>query len=132
MLDALTGAAHSPLESVSTFDYYRILTASELRRQLAKLGACFSMERSTSFRACCSRSAIDSSLHSSVGGPPVPAPVMSSVATALIGNETTFEESPPAYCLLQGKRTLMPRHPSKEIKKGTYIDILKKLGIKEQ
>jgi len=31
----------------------------------------------------------------------------------------------------QGKRTLMPRHPSQEIQTGTYHAILKKLGIKE-
>jgi hypothetical protein len=29
------------------------------------------------------------------------------------------------------ERTLMPRHLSKEIKRGTYHAILKKLGIKE-
>ena len=31
----------------------------------------------------------------------------------------------------RGKRTLMPRHPSREIKSGTYHGILKRLGIKE-
>jgi len=30
----------------------------------------------------------------------------------------------------KGNRTLMPRHPSQEIKTGTYHGILKKLGIK--
>ncbi len=30
-----------------------------------------------------------------------------------------------------GKRTEMPRHPSKEIATGTYYAILKKLGIGE-
>ena len=31
----------------------------------------------------------------------------------------------------EGRRTLVPRHPSKEIKTGTYRGILRKLGIKE-
>ena len=31
----------------------------------------------------------------------------------------------------KGKCTIMPRHPSKEVKKGTVRDILKVLGIKE-
>jgi mRNA interferase HicA len=31
----------------------------------------------------------------------------------------------------KGRRTLLPRHPSREIKTGTYHGILKKLGIKE-
>ena len=31
----------------------------------------------------------------------------------------------------RGSRTLMPRHPSKEIKTGTYRGILKRLGLKE-
>jgi mRNA interferase HicA len=31
----------------------------------------------------------------------------------------------------KGNCTIMPRHPSKEIKKGTVHDILKVLGIKE-
>lgn len=31
----------------------------------------------------------------------------------------------------KGNRTLMPRHPGKEIKTGTYRGILKKLGIQE-
>jgi mRNA interferase HicA len=31
----------------------------------------------------------------------------------------------------KGKRTLMPRHPSQEIKAGTYHGILKRLGIRE-
>jgi mRNA interferase HicA len=31
----------------------------------------------------------------------------------------------------KGNRTLVPRHPAKEIKTGTYRGILKRLGIKE-
>jgi mRNA interferase HicA len=31
----------------------------------------------------------------------------------------------------KGHCTIMPRHPSKEVKKGTVQDILKVLGIKE-
>ena len=31
----------------------------------------------------------------------------------------------------KGARTLMPRHPAKEIKTGTLQGILKKLGIKD-
>ena len=31
----------------------------------------------------------------------------------------------------QGNGTLMPRHPAKELKKGTVQSILKVLGIKE-
>lgn len=31
----------------------------------------------------------------------------------------------------EGERSLMPRHPAKEIKAGTLQGILKKLGIKE-
>jgi mRNA interferase HicA len=31
----------------------------------------------------------------------------------------------------KGRRTLMPRHPAKEIKKGTYRGILKSLGLPE-
>jgi mRNA interferase HicA len=31
----------------------------------------------------------------------------------------------------KGNRSLMPRHPAKEIKTGTLQSILKKLGIKE-
>jgi mRNA interferase HicA len=31
----------------------------------------------------------------------------------------------------QGARTTVPRHPSKEIKTGTYRAILRDLGIKE-
>jgi len=32
----------------------------------------------------------------------------------------------------RGRRTTVPRHPSKEIKAGTYHSILKDLGIKER
>ena len=32
----------------------------------------------------------------------------------------------------QGRRTTIPRHPSKEIKTGTYHGILEDLGIKER
>jgi mRNA interferase HicA len=31
----------------------------------------------------------------------------------------------------RGRRSLMPRHPSQEIKTGTYRGILKRLGIEE-
>lgn len=31
----------------------------------------------------------------------------------------------------KGERSLMPRHPGQEIKRGMYFCILKKLGIKE-
>jgi len=44
----------------------------------------------------------------------------------------TFEQGTRhlvVFC--QGRRSLIPRHPGKEIKKGTYRDILKQLGIKE-
>lgn len=30
---------------------------------------------------------------------------------------------------LNGKQTVMPRHPSKELKKGTMLGIKKKLGL---
>jgi mRNA interferase HicA len=44
----------------------------------------------------------------------------------------TFEQgSRHLIVRYQGKRTLMPRHPSQEIHTGTYHAILKKLGIKE-
>ena len=44
----------------------------------------------------------------------------------------TFEEGTKHLTVYyKSKRTLMPRHPSKEIKTGTYHAILKKLGIKE-
>jgi mRNA interferase HicA len=44
----------------------------------------------------------------------------------------TFEQATRHLIVYyQGKRTLMPRHPSKEIKTGTYRGILSKLGIKE-
>lgn len=32
----------------------------------------------------------------------------------------------------QGRRAVMPRHPSQEIRTRTYHDILRQLGIKEQ
>jgi mRNA interferase HicA len=32
----------------------------------------------------------------------------------------------------QGKRSLMPRHPAKEIKRGTLRGILKQLGLQEE
>ena len=37
-----------------------------------------------------------------------------------------------AIVYYKGQRTLIPRHPSHEIKTGTYHGILKKLGIKEE
>ena len=44
----------------------------------------------------------------------------------------TFEQGTKHLIVrYQGNRTLMPRHPSKEIKTGTYQAILRKLGIKE-
>ena len=44
----------------------------------------------------------------------------------------TFEEGTKHLTVYyKGARTLMPRHPSKEIKTGTYHAILRKLGIKE-
>jgi mRNA interferase HicA len=44
----------------------------------------------------------------------------------------TFEQAARHLVVrYQGKRTLMPRHPSQEIKTGTYRGILKKLGIEE-
>lgn len=44
----------------------------------------------------------------------------------------TFEEGMKHLIVYyKRERTLMPRHPSKEIKTGTYHAILKKLGIKE-
>jgi mRNA interferase HicA len=44
----------------------------------------------------------------------------------------TFEEGTRHLTVYyKSKRTLMPRHPSKEIKTGTYHASLKKLGIKE-
>ena len=64
-------------------EYYWTVTASELKRKLAKLGC-------------------------------------------------TFEQGTRHLIVrYQGNRTLMPRHPSQEIKTGTYYAILKKLGIKE-
>ena len=68
---------------VSKLDYRMEVTASELRRKLAKLGC-------------------------------------------------TFEQGTRHLVVyFQGKRTLIPRHPSQEIKTGTYFAILKQLGIKE-
>ncbi len=44
----------------------------------------------------------------------------------------TFEQATKHLVIYyKGRRTLMPRHPSKEIKTGTYRGILKRLGIKE-
>ena len=44
----------------------------------------------------------------------------------------TFEQGTKHLVVYyRGERTLMPRHPSKEIKTGTYRAILKILGIKE-
>jgi predicted RNA binding protein YcfA (HicA-like mRNA interferase family) len=44
----------------------------------------------------------------------------------------TFEEgSRRAVIFYKGNRSLMPRHPKKEIKSGTYHGILNKPGIKE-
>jgi mRNA interferase HicA len=44
----------------------------------------------------------------------------------------TFEQGTKHLIVrYKGNRTLMPRHPSKEIKTGTYRGILAKLGIKE-
>jgi mRNA interferase HicA len=72
-----------PFDFVIIFDYYMRVTASELKRKLAKLGC-------------------------------------------------TFEEGTKHLTVYyKGERTLMPRHPPKEIKTGTYHAILKKLGIKE-
>ena len=38
----------------------------------------------------------------------------------------------PRHLLPKGNCTIMPRHPSKEVKKGTVQDILKALGIEER
>jgi mRNA interferase HicA len=44
----------------------------------------------------------------------------------------TFEQGTKHVIIFyKGKRTLMPRHPSREIKTGTYHGILRRLGIKE-
>lgn len=44
----------------------------------------------------------------------------------------TFEDGTKHTIIyFKGERTLMPRHPSHEIKTGTYRGILKRLGIKE-
>jgi mRNA interferase HicA len=44
----------------------------------------------------------------------------------------TFEQGTKHLVVrYQGNRTLIPRHPSQEIKTGTYHGILKQLGIKE-
>jgi mRNA interferase HicA len=44
----------------------------------------------------------------------------------------TFEQAARHLVVsYQGKRSLLPRHPSQEIKTGTYRGILKQLGIKE-
>jgi mRNA interferase HicA len=45
----------------------------------------------------------------------------------------TFEEGTKHLVVYyEGERTLLPRHPAKEIKTGTYRGILKRLGIKER
>jgi mRNA interferase HicA len=71
------------LDIVSTFAYYSKVTASELKRKLARAGCTF----------------VDARKHLAI--------------------------------YYQGKCTIMPRHPAKEIKKGTVQSILKSLGIKE-
>ena len=44
----------------------------------------------------------------------------------------TFEQGPKHLVVYRtGRRTLMPRHPSRDIKSGTYRGILKDLGLKE-
>jgi len=44
----------------------------------------------------------------------------------------TFEQAARHLVVsYQGKRSLLPRHPGREIKTGTYRGILKQLGIKE-
>jgi mRNA interferase HicA len=44
----------------------------------------------------------------------------------------TFEQGARHLVVIyKGSATEMPRHPSKEIKTGTYHRILKNLGIKE-
>jgi mRNA interferase HicA len=45
----------------------------------------------------------------------------------------TFEDGRKHLVVYFGKnRTLIPRHPSQEIKTGTYRGILKRLGITER
>jgi mRNA interferase HicA len=45
----------------------------------------------------------------------------------------TFEQGTRHLVVIyHGKATEMPRHPAKEIKMGTYRQILKDLGIKEK
>jgi mRNA interferase HicA len=45
----------------------------------------------------------------------------------------TFEQGTKHLIVYHnGKRTIMPRHDSKEIKPGTYKAILKQLGLKEK
>lgn len=44
----------------------------------------------------------------------------------------TFEDGTKHLVVYhKGNRTLLPRHPAKEIKTGTYRGILKRLGIRE-
>jgi len=44
----------------------------------------------------------------------------------------TFEDGTRhAIVFYKGNRTLIPRHPNKEVKTGTYHGILRKLGIEE-
>jgi mRNA interferase HicA len=44
----------------------------------------------------------------------------------------TFEDGAKHLVIYhKGKRSLLPRHPGKEIKTGTYRGILKRLGIQE-
>jgi len=71
------------LTDVIRCDYYGEVTASELKRKLAKAGCTFT------------------------------------------------EATKHLVVYYRGKRAIMPRHPSKEIRTGTYRDILKQLGLEE-
>lgn len=71
------------LDIVSIIAYYMDVTASELKRKLAKAGCTF----------------VEAKKHLAV--------------------------------YYRGNCTVMPRHPAKELKKGTVQSILKVLGIKE-
>jgi mRNA interferase HicA len=75
--------AELALDIVSKFAYYAEVTASELKRKLAKVGCTF----------------VDARRHLAI--------------------------------YYRGNCTIMPRHPAKEVKKGTVQGILKSLGIKE-
>ncbi len=45
----------------------------------------------------------------------------------------TFEQgSRHLIAMREGKTSPIPRHPSQEVKKGTYHKILKDLGLKEE